>query len=172
MKRGNSRSEIYLHFIWATHMWLPLIAEEIERPVQRCIQQQVRKLGCTVLALNSTADHVHLLAQVASTVSAAELAKQVNGASSRFVNDTFPLHAGFAWQEGYGAFSVSRSHVKRVTEYIENQKQRHSEDNLWPEWEETTFDDPPRPQDDRPQASQAGISMPAPPGAPPGGPAR
>ena len=48
-----------------------------------------------------------------------------------------PGYEGFRWQEGYGVFSVSRSHVKRVKAYVEGQKQRHEAGNVWPEWEET-----------------------------------
>ena|SRR5947209_8062492 len=82
-------------------------------------------------------DHVHLLVTVPSRLSAADLAQQVKGVSSRFVSEQLPGHEGFYWQEGYGVFSVSRSHVKRVIAYIRDQKHHHQANLLWPEWEET-----------------------------------
>ena len=132
----QSKVEIYLHLVWTTRLREPLVTSEIERPVYRCISQETGRLGCTVLALNGMPDHVHLLVRVPSRTSVAELARQVKGVSSRFVNEQLPGHEGFRWQEGYGAFSVSRSHVDRVKTYVERQKLRHGTGELWPEWEE------------------------------------
>jgi putative transposase len=139
----HNKAEIYLHFVWATRLREPWITPEIERAVHRCIDGEAQRLGCSVLALNGMPDHVHLLVMVATRLSAAELMKQVKGVSSRFVNDALPGQEGFRWQEGYGVFSVSRSHVQRVVGYIQNQKQHHESGTLWPEWEQTDETSPP-----------------------------
>src|SRR5262249_24823909 len=131
------KAEIYLHFVWATRLREPMVATEHERSLHRCIDAEARNLGCTVLALNGMPDQVHLLVQVPTRVSAAELMKQVKGASSHFMNGYLPDGEGFRWQDGYGCFSVSRSHVRRVKAYVTNQKRHHREGDLWPEWEET-----------------------------------
>lgn len=87
--------------------------------------------------MNGTQDHVHLLVQLAGKTSVAELMKQVKGVSSAMVNDRNDIAERFRWQESYGAFSVSRSHLPRVIAYINNQKQHHATDSLWPQWEES-----------------------------------
>ena len=81
-------------------------------------------------------------AQANSRVSAAELAKQVKGVSSRAVNELLRDGEGFRWQEGYGAFSISRSELRRLTEYVQQQADRHARGDLWPEWEETDEEAP------------------------------
>ena len=79
-----------LHLVWGTHARLPCITPEIERPVHRCIAGEARALGCDVLAIGGTADHVHLVVKLPTTVTIARLAQQVKGVSSHFVHDEFP----------------------------------------------------------------------------------
>jgi REP element-mobilizing transposase RayT len=59
---------IYIHLVWATWDRLPLITPAIERPLHRVIALEAQKMGCTVLALNSVPDHLHILVQMPSTV--------------------------------------------------------------------------------------------------------
>jgi REP element-mobilizing transposase RayT len=135
--KRQSKAEIYLHLVWATRLREPLITPEVERAVHRCAEAEAKRLGCVVLALNGMPDHVHLFVRTPTRVSAAELARQVKGVSSHFVNNQLPDGEGFRWQEGYGVFSVSRSHVQRVIAYVEKQKDHHHFGTIWPEWEET-----------------------------------
>ena len=136
----HSKVEIYLHLVWATMKREPILTPELSRPIYRCIQAEAVEMKCVVLALNGMPDHVHLLVRVPSTVCAADLANKVKGVASRFANDQLTMPHLFRWQEGYGAFSVSRSHVNRVIAYIQNQNQHHAAGTIWPEWEET-FED-------------------------------
>jgi REP element-mobilizing transposase RayT len=109
---------------------------------RRVVAKEARALGCEVLALDGVADHLHLLVRVPGRLAAAELAKQVKGHSSRVINDELPDGEGFRWQEGYGAFSISRSHLRRVTAYVQQQPERHRSGDLWPEWEQTDEETP------------------------------
>jgi putative transposase len=133
----RSKTEIYLHFVWAVRLREPALVGRIEEMAFRGMTREAEGLGCTVIALNGTADHVHTLVRVPGKVSAAEFAKQVKGGSSNFVNDHLPDGSSFRWQEGYGCFSVSRSHLPRMRGYVEQQKERHAKGDLRPEWEET-----------------------------------
>ena len=78
-----------------------------------------------VLAIDGVPDHVHILLSMPATFSIAEAIKLIKGGSSRWVSKTFPEHRDFEWQEGYGAFTVSNSHIDRVSAYINNQKVHH-----------------------------------------------
>jgi putative transposase len=80
-------------------------------------------------------DHMHVLAAVRPSISPAAFMKQLKGSSSRFISLEFGRP--FAWQEGYGVFSVSQQDVLRVTGYIERQKQHHAEGTFVGEWEQT-----------------------------------
>src|SRR5579872_3671135 len=133
----HTKAEIYLHFVWATEKREPLLIPEVERSVYHCIQNEAVRLRCVVMAMGGMPDHVHLLVRVPTRVSAASLANQVKGVSSHFVHQQLKGLEHFQWQEGYGVFSISRSHVRRVAAYVKNQKLHHTNSTLWPEWEET-----------------------------------
>ena len=134
--RRRSKSEIYLHFVWATWQRTPWFEGDIERRIHRSLQAEACSLRCDVLALNGMPDHVHALLKAPPTVAAATIAKQMKGNSSLFANAELLDHS-FKWQENYGVFSVSASHRARVLDYIHNQKQHHAEQTLWLKAEET-----------------------------------
>jgi REP element-mobilizing transposase RayT len=122
----ESYSELYIHGVWTTMDRLPLLDKEIKPEVYNTIQDQCRKLNAEVVALDGTEDHLHLLVQIPPALSVAALAQHVKGASSHLVRRTIG-RGEFQWQEGYGAFTVSRWDVKKVQQYIEHQAQHHSE---------------------------------------------
>ena len=132
----RSKLRVYLHLVWGTHDRLPLVRPEIERRLYRSIAAEVRKLRCRVLAMGGMPDHVHLVVQLAATVTVAELLKQVKGVSSTFARVELCKGEFFSWHEGYSAFSVSGTHLARVIEYANGQKQHHASADLHPAWEE------------------------------------
>ena len=77
------------------------------------------------LDVGGTEDHAHLLLSLPSTLSTAKAIQLIKGASSKWIHDTFPVLKGFAWQEGYGAFSVSISQVDDTIGYIQRQEEHH-----------------------------------------------
>jgi len=116
---------LYIHLVWATWDRLPLITPAIELLLHRVIASEAQKMGCTLLALNSVPDHLHILVRIPGTVTVAELVKQLKGMSSHFVNHTLKPDQPFKWQGFYGAFSVSRWDVERIVAYIQRQKEHH-----------------------------------------------
>jgi len=84
-----------------------------------------RKNDMKALAIGGIEDHVHLLLSLPSTLTIAKAIQQVKGASSKWVHETFREHEHFAWQEGYGAFSIGVSQVDRTIGYIESQAKHH-----------------------------------------------
>lgn len=131
----QSKVEVYLHYVWATRLRIPMITPQVERAIHRSIQSQVQNLGCVVISVNGTDDHVHLLVKIAPTVDIARLANQVKGASSFLVKQEFPEMTGFSWQDGYAAFSVTPNQVERVSSYVHNQKQHHNDGTTFNRWE-------------------------------------
>ncbi len=133
----RNKLALYLHLVWATWGRLPLIAADVERRLHRNIESEAQKQNCTVLALNGTEDHIHLLVSFPTTITIADLVKQVKGVSSHFVNETLQPATQFKWQGNYGAFTVSRWDVARTIEYIKRQKEHHTNGKLVQEIEET-----------------------------------
>jgi REP element-mobilizing transposase RayT len=132
----QKKISLYVHLVWRTWDSLPLITPEIERRLYRNIQSESQKMKCTVLALNGSADHVHLLVMLPTTLTVAELMQRVKGVSSHFVNNVLESLEPFKWQGGYGAFSVSRWDVEKIKKYIQRQKEHHQTNELWQELEQ------------------------------------
>ena len=101
----RSKSEVYLHLVWATHNRHPWLTSELTPPVYGCIAHVAQRLGCLVLAVGGMPDHVHLAVKLPSRTSIALLAQQVKGASSKLAGDLSGREWPFRWQEGYGVFS-------------------------------------------------------------------
>ena len=126
---------VYIHLVWATWDRLPLITPEIERPLHRVIASEAQQMGCTLLALNGVTDHLHVFLRIPSTLTIANLVKQLKGVSSHFVNEVLKPSQSFKWQGFYGAFSVSRWDVDKIIAYIQRQKEHHQAGPLIPELE-------------------------------------
>jgi len=112
-----------------------LITRDIERPVYRCIVNQIQKLGCQVLAINGVPDHIHLVVKLRSAVPVALLIKQAKGISARFINERLEMNARFRWQSGYGAFTISRWDLPMIINYVKKQKIHHQERTIFEELE-------------------------------------
>ena len=113
------------HIIFSTKNRQPLITADLESDLHSYLGGIIRKLNGTALRINGTADHVHILAKTPKTISDADFMAKVKANSASWVKSNFEGAKSFAWQEGYGWFSVSRSNVDQVTAYIEGQKEHH-----------------------------------------------
>jgi REP element-mobilizing transposase RayT len=134
-------TQLYLHAVWATWDRLPLITPDIELRVYGAINEKCRGLNAYPLALGGIEDHLHLLVRLPTTLSVADLLKEVKGASSHLVSHEITPDKFFKWQGAYGAFTIAKSEVPRVNDYIRNQKQHHASQSLWNEWERCEITD-------------------------------
>ncbi|MBF0349683.1 MAG: transposase [SAR324 cluster bacterium] len=78
-----------------------------------------------LLSIGGTANHLHLLLSMSSSLSVAKALQLIKGGSSKWIHDTFPEHQSFAWQEGYAAFSVGISQMPDTLAYIQRQEEHH-----------------------------------------------
>lgn len=92
----------------------------------------VREMHDTAVIINGTADHIHMLIRIRPAQAVAEVARVVKANSSRWVRAKWKME--FAWQTGYGAFSVSESNVPAVSRYIAEQEQHHKKRNFQEEY--------------------------------------
>ena len=104
---SHTSGNILLHFIFSTQARRPLITTAFRDALFAYLGGIVREMNGTALIINGANDHVHLLIRVRPAQSAAEIARVVNTSSSRWVRTEHS--AEFAWQTGYGVFSVSES---------------------------------------------------------------
>jgi REP element-mobilizing transposase RayT len=122
-KLAHTFGNVVLHLIFSTKARLPLIRPDIRPDLFAYLGGIVRELHATALIINGTADHVHMLVRIRPMQSAAELARVIKANSSRWARQKWKTD--FAWQTGYGVFSVSESNVAAVSKYIATQEEHH-----------------------------------------------
>lgn len=113
------------HLIWSTKHRQPLISEDIRDRLFQYIGGIIRDDGGKLLAAGGMPDHVHLLADIGKQQSVVDAVRDIKANSSGWIHKTFPQYQSFAWQTGYGAFTVSYSSVEAVKNYIANQAEHH-----------------------------------------------
>jgi putative transposase len=122
---ANTYTALHYHFVFSTKNRKAWIKAEIEERIWKFLGGIARKNGVKPLKIGGVEDHIHMLVGAPATIAPAKIAQLVKGGSSAWIHDTFPELADFAWQDGYGAFTVSKSAIPHVTEYIENQREHH-----------------------------------------------
>jgi REP element-mobilizing transposase RayT len=111
--------------IFATAERRPFIRDEIRERLHGYLSGIARENGIPVLAVGGIADHVHLLISLTRTISVAKAVQLLKSGSSKWIHESFPGSRTFAWQEGYGAFSVGVSQKATTVKYILAQVEHH-----------------------------------------------
>ena len=122
---GDSYTNLLYHIVFSTKDRRPLITPEYEVRFYDYIGGTIRELGGISLALNGTEDHLHLLAKLRPDRALSDALRKLKANASGWMHRVFPSLEDFTWQRGYGAFTVSQSNVREVSEYIARQKQHH-----------------------------------------------
>ena len=102
-----------------------MIREDIQEMLYRYMGGIARENGIPALAVGGAADHVHLLLSLPRSVSVAKAVQLIKSGSSKWLHESFPKLKSFAWQEGYGAFSIGVSQRAATVKYIEGQAEHH-----------------------------------------------
>jgi putative transposase len=112
-----------VHIIFSTKNREPLIHDEILANLHAYLAGTVRKLGCECIRAGGVADHVHLAVRLPTTKTAAKVVSEIKTGSSVWMKQQGVLN--FAWQRGYGLFSVSPADLGVPVEYIDDQRAHH-----------------------------------------------
>jgi REP element-mobilizing transposase RayT len=123
---ANTYTQIYIQVVFAVEWRQCLITPEHKEELHKYITGIVRNDSQKLIAINSMPDHMHILIGLRPDIALSDLVRDIKANSSRFINDEGWLRGRFNWQEGYGAFSYSHSHLDSVVRYIRNQEQHHS----------------------------------------------
>jgi REP element-mobilizing transposase RayT len=115
----------YMHCVFSTRGRLALITPELQPRLWAYIGGIARENGMKAIAVGGIADHIHVLLSLPATISFAKAVQLIKGGSSKWVHEEFPRSKDFGWQDGYAAFSVSRSQLDKTADYINNQKEHH-----------------------------------------------
>ncbi|MFO0910500.1 MAG: IS200/IS605 family transposase [Isosphaeraceae bacterium] len=121
----QSLALLYVHFIFSTKERVPLIDCQLQPRLFEYMGGILEAEDSVLVAAGGMPDHVHLLVSMGRESSAAGLMRLVKTNTSLWIHGDFPHLSAFAWQVGYGAFSVSASRVHTVKQYIDNQSEHH-----------------------------------------------
>jgi len=122
---GHTYANLVFHAVFSTKERRPLIHDSFRPRLFEYLAGLARNEFRGALAVGGMENHVHGLLVLAPGTSVAEAMRGWKALSSKWVHETFPGEADFGWQEGYGAFSVSKSNVPQVASYIEQQAEHH-----------------------------------------------
>lgn len=120
-------SQLYIHIVFAVKGRKKLIERHWEEELYKYISGIVQEKGQKMIAINGMPDHIHLLIGMRPNCCLSELVREVKKSSNQFIKDRKFTTATFHWQEGFGAFSYSQSHLDRIVKYIANQKEHHKQ---------------------------------------------
>jgi putative transposase len=125
MAMPQSYVNLIYHIVFSTKDRTPLIKEVCQTRLNEYIGGIIRAQGGIALAINGTEDHVHILAKLRQDKALSNMIRDFKANASGWMHNVFPEPKDFAWQNGYGAFTVSSSHIDSVRRYIANQQLHH-----------------------------------------------
>lgn len=131
---ANTYSQIYIQIVFAVKGRENLIKKANREELHKFITGIVSNRGQKLLSIFAMPDHVHILIGMKPNLSISDLVRDIKAGSSKFINDSKWINAKFNWQEGYGVFSYSKSHIDNVIKYILNQEENHKKQTFKEEY--------------------------------------
>jgi REP element-mobilizing transposase RayT len=122
---ANTYTQIHIQAVFAVQSRDCIIRSVWKDALYKYLTGVVQKNKHKMSAINGMPDHVHIFFGMRPTQSLSELMQDIKSASSKWINEMKFIKERFSWQEGYGAFSYSKSEVPNVIEYIRNQEEHH-----------------------------------------------
>ncbi|RKD86033.1 IS200/IS605 family transposase [Mangrovibacterium diazotrophicum] len=122
---ADTFSQIYIQVVFAVQNRNALIHRDWEEELFKYITGIVSNKGQKLLAINGTADHIHFLIGMRPSCCLSDLVREIKKSSNDFLKEKEFTKFRFRWQEGFGAFSYSRSQLSDVIQYIQSQKEHH-----------------------------------------------
>lgn len=121
----NTYSQLYVQIVFAVKYRQNLISknnrEELHKYITGIVQNREQKM----LAIFCMPDHIHIFVNIKPSISISDLVRDIKSNSTKFINENNWVKGKFSWQEGFGAFSYSKSHIGNVINYILNQEEHH-----------------------------------------------
>ena len=125
----QSLVQIYLHIVFSTKNRLPTL-KDIQVETYSYLAGICKNLECSALIIGGAEDHIHLLTNHSKNKTIAEFLRDLKRSSSKWIKTLNSDLTSFRWQNGYGAFSISATHIEDLKKYIANQKQHHNKNSF------------------------------------------
>ena len=121
---ANTYTQLYIQFVFAVKGRQNLIKESFRDELEKVMCGIVTNHKCKTYAIYCNPDHTHFIG-MHPTISPSKLMEQVKSGSSKWLNGKKYIMGKFSWQDGYGAFTYSKSHIDNVVKYVLNQPEHH-----------------------------------------------
>ena len=131
---SQSLANIVVHLVFSTKGRRLLLRDQERGELHAYITGVLKNLDSPLIEINSVRDHIHILFAQSKNHAPAKIVEQVKAASSVWIKTQDECYADFAWQAGYGEFSVSPMHVEAVREYIRGQAEHHKQEDFQTEY--------------------------------------
>ncbi len=122
---ANTYTQIHIHSVFTVQNRSCILKKEWKKELYQYITGIIQNHDHKVLAINGMPDHVHVFFGMRPAQSLSDLMQDIKGDSSKWINKNGLIKSHFSWQEGYGAFSYSKSQVDQVIDYIRDQEFHH-----------------------------------------------
>lgn len=127
-------SQLYIQVVFAVRGRQSLILPQWEDQLYQYITGIIRAKGQKLLAINGMPDHIHIFMGIKPSCCLSDLVREIKKSSNEFITQRGFTEKKFNWQEGFGAFSYSHSHIDRVIKYILRQKEHHQKSTFKKEY--------------------------------------
>jgi putative transposase len=122
---ANTFTNLNYHIIFSTRKRERLVMPAIEERVWSYLGGIAASMDAEPMRIGGVEDHIHLLLRIPAKHSVSKVVQTLKGSSSHWMNEEVMEHGHFAWQDGYAAFTVSKSSIAQVSEYIAGQREHH-----------------------------------------------
>ena len=122
---GHTYTQLHYHCVYSTRGRQTTIFDEYRPRIHAYVGGIIRNIEGCPITIGGTRDHIHVLCTLPADYAVAKAIGTMKSNSSGWIHEQLPDLRGFAWQEGYGAFTVSRSNVDQVARYIQEQEEHH-----------------------------------------------
>lgn len=131
---AQSLSNVLLHIVFSTKHLQPYIDEAIETELFKYLAAACNTLGCPSHGIGAADDHIHIACSLGRTVTVSKLVQEIKQDSSKWMKTKGGVYVDFAWQNGYGAFSIGQSQLGDLRGYLANQRQHHRRESFQDEF--------------------------------------
>jgi putative transposase len=131
---ANTYTQLYVQFVFPVNGWQSLIKKSFKDELEKVMCGIISKNNCKTYAIYCNPDHTHIFVGMHPNISPSKLMEQVKSGSSKWLNGKKYIHGKFSWQDGFGAFSYSKSHIDNVVKYIMNQAEHHKKKSFREEY--------------------------------------
>ena len=122
---AQSLSNVLLHIVFSTKHRRPWLDTTTEPELAAYIATICKTLDCSTHAIGAADDHIHIACSLSRTIAISKLVQEIKQDSSKWLKTKGAPYADFAWQNGYGAFSIGQSQLGNLRGYLANQREHH-----------------------------------------------